>query len=206
MDRKDKQNPNETFRTKSRAAALQQSKLHMEQQQNRSFIKIDEKELAKSPTIECITLSDSTQNSPIKVFTSSNQYDFMITSPDSPEIPPNYTSKISTPKLDKVVEKIHKIKGSPTLTSSTILNAAIPNGTETETTIQRESETTKEIKGKTTEPINPTPVKGEQAKPTVANEGEIERNEEHYIAMTSPAKSSISDIKPSDFFDEEFHE
>ena len=42
--RKGKQNPNDTFLAKSRAAALQQSKIHMEKQQNRSFIKIDEKE------------------------------------------------------------------------------------------------------------------------------------------------------------------
>ena len=135
-DRKEIQNPNETFRTESREAALQQSTLHMEKQQNRSFIKINEDEIVKSPTIECITLSDSTQNSPIKVYTSSNQYDFMITSPDSPELPTNYTSKISTPKIDKVVEKIHKIKSSPALSSSPILNAAIPSGTKEETAKQ----------------------------------------------------------------------
>ena len=32
-----------------------------------------------------------------------------------------------------------------------------------------------------------------------------ERNEEHYIASPSPAKSSISDIKSSDFYEEELH-
>ena len=64
--RKGKQNPKDTFLAKSRAAALQQSKIHIESQQNRSFIKIDEKELLKSPTAEVITLSDSTRNSPIK--------------------------------------------------------------------------------------------------------------------------------------------
>ena len=31
-------------------------------------------------------------------------------------------------------------------------------------------------------------------------------NEEHQIAAPSPAKSSISDIKPGDFYDEEFQE
>ena len=39
-----KQNPNDTFLAKSQAAAHQQSKIQMERQQNRSFIKIDEKE------------------------------------------------------------------------------------------------------------------------------------------------------------------
>ena len=135
--RKGKQNPNDTFLAKSRAAALQQSKIHMERQQNRSFIKIDEKELLKSPTIEVIThevitVSDSTQNSPIKVFTSDNKYDFMIRSPNSPEIPPKFVSTISTPKIDKAVQKIHKLKSTPTLSSSPILNIAIPDGITTQ--------------------------------------------------------------------------
>ena len=200
-NRKDKQNPNETFRTKSRAAALQQSKLHMEKQQNRSFLKINESELTKSPTIECITISDSTQDSPIKVYTSNNPHDFMITSPSSPEIKTNYTFKISTPKIDKVVEKIHRIKNSPTLTSSPILNVAIPSGSKTNKEKQIETEQTKDTIETTTKTDNQQPAKCEQEKPITPNE-----NEEHYIANASPAKSSISDIKPGDFFDEEFHE
>ena len=57
--RKHNQNPNETFLSKSRAAALQQTKLHMEKQDNRSLIRINEEELSKSPTIEVITLTAS---------------------------------------------------------------------------------------------------------------------------------------------------
>ena len=66
--RKQSQSPNETFLLKSRAAALQQMKLHIEKQRNRSFVCISEEELIKSPTIEVITLtSDSTRNSPLKI-------------------------------------------------------------------------------------------------------------------------------------------
>ena len=82
--RRVKQKSNDKFLAKSRAAALQQSKLHLEKQKNRSFIQINEEEMIKSPTIEVITLSDTTQNSSIKVFTSNNKNDFMITSPESP--------------------------------------------------------------------------------------------------------------------------
>ena len=104
----------------------------MERQQNRSFIKIDEKELLKSPTVEVITLSDSTQNSPIKVFTSDNKNDFMVTSPNSPKIPPKFVSTISTSKIDKAVQKIHELKSTPTLSSSPILNIAILDGITTQ--------------------------------------------------------------------------
>ena len=66
VKRKLKQKPSDTFLAKSRAAALNQSRIHMEKQQNRSFKKINEEEILKSPTVEVITISDSTQNSPLK--------------------------------------------------------------------------------------------------------------------------------------------
>ena len=44
--RKHQAKPNEPFLTMSRAAALQQTKIHMEKEQNRSFIRINEDELA----------------------------------------------------------------------------------------------------------------------------------------------------------------
>ena len=94
-------NSNDTFLAKSRAAALQQSKLNMAKQKNRSFIQINEEEMIKPTTIEVITLCDSNQNSPIKVFTSNNKYDFMITSPNGSNTPTNFTSTISTPKIEK---------------------------------------------------------------------------------------------------------
>ena len=126
--RRVKQNSNDTFLAKSRAAALQQSKLHFEKQQNRSIIQINKEEIIKSPTFEVTTLSDSTQNSPIKVYTSNNKYDFMITSPNSPDIPTNFTSTISTPKIDKVVKKIQKFNGTPVSSTSPIENNAVPYG------------------------------------------------------------------------------
>ena len=112
-----KQNSNDTFFANSRAAALQQSKLHMEKQKNRSFIQLNE---------EVITLSDSTQNSPIKVFTSNNIYDFMITSPESPDIPTNFTSTLSAPKIDKVVKKVQKLNATPMSSNYPIENNALP--------------------------------------------------------------------------------
>ena len=55
----------------------------------------------------------------------------MLTSPNSPEIPSNLTSTISTPKIDKVVTKIQKLKTTLTLTTSNIPNKAIPDGIST---------------------------------------------------------------------------
>ena len=213
--RKKKPSSSDTFRTKSRAAALNQSKLHMEKQ-NRSFIKVNEKELVKSPTIECITISDSTENSPIKVFTSDNKYDFMITSPESPEIPPQFESRISTPKLDKAVGKKQKLKASPKFSSSPILNITTPHGGTSEKEIQGSSKAITNpveasMKDKIEETQNSAPAsknhqeENEENKPTTEGILGNERNEEHYTASPSPAKSSISDIKPSDFYEEELH-
>ena len=213
--RKEKPSSNDTFRTKSRAAALHQSKIHMEKQ-NRSFIKVNEQELLKSPTIECITISDSTENSPIKVITSDNKYDFMITSPDSPEIPPKFESRISTPKLDKAVGKIQKLNASPKFSSSPILNITTPHGGISEKEKQSSSKAATNsaeasMKDKSAKPHDSAPAlknnqkENDETKPTTENILVNERNEEHYIASPSPAKSSISDIKPSDFYEEKLH-
>ena len=195
--RKGKQNPNDTFLAKSRAAALQQSKIHMERQQNRSFIKTDEKEMLKSPTIEVITLSDSTQKSPLKVFTSDNKYDFLITSPNRFEIPTKFVSTIWTPKLDKAVQKIQKLNSTPTLSSSPILNIAIPDGITTQE--QWGSKVTDKTNEMASTPNAKIQNENEQNKPEVPKEVENERNEEHYVASTSPGKCSISNIKPMIF-------
>ena len=187
--RKGKQNSNDTFLAESRAAALQQSKIQMERQQNRTFIKIDEKELLKSPTIEVITLSDSTQNSPIKFFTSDNKYAFMVTSPNSPEIAPKFVSTISTPKTDKAVQKIHKLKSTPTLSSSPILNIAIPDGI---TTQESQEQCGLKDTEKANEMASTSNVKvqneNDQTKPEEPKEVENERNEVHYVASTSPGE------------------
>ena len=213
--RKEKPSSNDTFRTKSRAAALDQSKIHMEKQ-NRSFIKFNEQELLKSPTIECITISDSTENRPIKVITSDNKYDFMITSPDSPEIPPKFESRISTPKLDNVVGKIQKLNASPKFSSSPILNITTPYGGISEKEKQSSSKAVTNpaeasMEDKSAKPhdsaraLKNNQKENDETKPTTENILVNERNEEHYIASPSPAKSSISDIKPSDFYEEELH-
>ena len=127
--RKQQQKPNESFLTISRAAALQQTKIHMKKKPNRSFIRINKEELIKSPTIDVIALtSDSTQNSPQKVYISNNQFDFMVTSPNSPEIPPPFTFKISTPKIDKAVKKIQHLNTTPTSSNLPIEYQATPSG------------------------------------------------------------------------------
>ena len=197
---KGKQNPNGTFLAKSRAAALQQSKIHMERQQSRSFIKIDEKELLKSPTVDVITLSDSTQNSPIKVFMSDNKYDFKVTSPNSPEIPPKFVSTISTPKIDKAVEKIHKLKTTPTLSSPPILNIAIPDGN---TTQENQEQCGSKDTEKANEMASTSNVKiqneNDQTKPEEPKEAENDRIEEHYAASTSRGRARFLTSSPRIF-------
>ena len=206
--RRVKQNPSDTFIAKSKAAALNQSRIHMEKQQNRSFIKIDEQELQKSPTIEVVTISDSTENSPIKIYTSENKYDFMLTSPSSPEIPQNFTSTISIPKIDKVVTKIQKLKTTPTLTTSPIPQNQIPCGTskpkDQETnTLKLTEERQLQPSSSNYDPLDNTPqTLAEQVK----DEGIPDQQEEHFSASSSPAKSSISEIKAGDFYEEEFQE
>ena len=98
--------------------------------QNRSFIRIDEKELTKSTTVEVITLtSDSTKSSPLKVYTSDNQFDFMVTSQDCPDITATFTSKISNPKIDKAVKKIQELNATPMPNKSPIEFKTAPCGT-----------------------------------------------------------------------------
>ena len=192
--RKQKQKPNETFLSKLRAAALHQTKLHMEKQalQNRSFTRVDEEELTKSPKLELITLtSDSTQGSPLKIYTLDNKYDFMATSPDSPDIPTNFTSKISTPKLDKAEIKIQTLNATPKTIKSPIQPKAIPSGT---TTIQ--SNSTKiipvQIISSETVPVRNTKLKIQEQSTTETQQQNIahehERNKEQYTPITSPGK------------------
>ena len=206
--RKVKQNPSDTFLAKSRAAALNQSRIHMEKQQNRSFIKTNEEEILKSPTVEVITISDSTQNSPLKIYTSDNKYDFMITSQNNPEIPSNFISSISTPNIDKAVTKIQKLKTTPTLTTSLIPNKAIPDGIPT-TKKQEPSGTNTSQNSNDIIPTScsKTTTENVQAKEDKSKEVQNnERNEEHFEASASSGKSSISDTKPGEFYEEEFHE
>ena len=132
----------------------------------------------------------------------------MITSPNSPEIPSNFTSTISTPKIDKVVTKIQKLKRTPTLTTTPIPNKAIPDGI----SLTKKQEPSGTNTFKKSNDIIPTScsktttenvqVKADKPKEVQNNE----QNEEHFAATASPGKSSISDIKPGDFYEEEFFE
>ena len=204
--RRVKQNSNDTFLAKSKA--LQQSKLHMEKQKNRSFIRINKEEMIKSPTIEVITLSDSTQTSPIKVFTSNNKYDFMITSPESPDIPTNFTSTISTPKIGKAVKMIQKLKANPISSNSPIGNNGLQYGiTKIEQATAnntKTSESATDIAQKSSPKAETSKKQSMEDEPKGAQDHDP--NEEHFAASTSPWKSSISDIKQADFYDEEFHD
>ena len=201
--RKHQAKPNESFLTKSRAAALQQTKIYMEKEQNRSFIRSNEDELAKSPTIEVITLSsDSTQGSPSKVYTSNNKSDFMVTSPDSPDIPP-FQSKISTPKIDKAVKKIQHLHTTPTSSNSPIEYQTTPSGeTERKECAPISIKQGQDIQtASTSETSTKQQAVEDKPKPTKDHDN----NEEHQMGIQSPGKSSISDIKQSDFY-EEFQE
>ena len=131
----------------------------------------------------------------------------MITSANSPEISPKIVSTISTPKIDKAVQKIHKLKSTPTLSSSRILNIAIPDGI---TTQENQEQCGSKDTEKANEMASTSNVKvqneNDQTKPEKPKEVENERNEEHYVASTSPGKSSIFNIKPDDFYEKELHE
>ena len=164
--------------------------------------------MTKSPTIEVITLtSDSTQNSPIKVYTSDNKYDFMVTSPNSPDIT-NFTSTISTPKIDKTVKKIQKLYATPRTSNSPIENNAIPYGSTHIEQTAPNSEKTSETSTDNIQAKNPNAEtnknQNKEDKPTEPQEHDP--NGEHFTAAASLAQSSISDIKPSDFYDEELHD
>ena len=161
-------------------------------QQNRSFVRIDEEELTKSPKLELITLtSGSTKGSPLKVYPSDNKFDFMATFPDSPDIPKNFTSKISTPKLDKAEIKIQKLNATPKTIKSPIQPKAIPSGT---TTI--ESNSTKiilvQIISSETVPVRNTKLEIQDQMTTETQQQNVahehERNKEHYTPITSPGK------------------
>ena len=198
-----------TFLAKLRAAALQQSKLHMEKQQNGSFILKNEEETLKSPTIEVITLtSDSTQNSPIKVYASDNKYDFMVTFPNSPIIPTNFTSTLSTPKIDKAVKKIQELNTTRMTSNSPIENRAIPfRITHTELTAPNSIKSSES----STDNVKTTNHKAETNRKQIMEEepkGSLEHdpNDEDFAALTCPGKNSISDTKPGDFYDEELQE
>ena len=145
----------------------------------------------------------SNQSSSLKINTSNNKIDCMVTSPDSPDIP-TYTSKLSTPKLDKAVEKIQKLKSIPQQIPSPIDPKTIPRGTQTTTSTLNENDPKLSTQLQhTAEQQQLQPIIGPQLP---NNPRRNECNEEHNVFTTCSGKSSISEIKPIDFNDEELYE
>ena len=174
--------------------------------QNRSFLQSAEIEKTKSPTIEAITLTwDSTQSSPLKVYNSSKKYDFIITSPDSPEIPTTFSSKLSSPKVEKAVEKIQRLKSTPKLIKNTLplepktLRHGTGNlqSTPFENNQEPSTSNSNNDRQKQSLPSN----EPQQQRET----SEDEMNEEHYVPTASPGKSSISNIKSAASYAPEFY-
>ena len=119
----------------------------------------------------------------------------MITSPESTEISTTFTSKISTPKIEKALEKIQRLKSTskPIQNTSPVEPKAAPHGTVNLTSIPFENvqepnrSTSQSTRQQQRQPI---------FKPQQQNETrKTEKNEEHYVPTTSPGRSSISDIK-----------
>ena len=97
--------------------ALQSSEEH---EQNRSFIQVDMNALQQSVNTVTYEIEDS--NTSQIIIASSDPKEFMITSPDSPPVQtcqdsteiitntsPNFNYNRSTRRIDKAVEKIHKL-------------------------------------------------------------------------------------------------
>ena len=162
------------------------------EKQNRSFIRIDEKEITKSPTVEVNTLtSDSTQGRLLKVYTSDNKFVFMVTSPDSPDIPVTFTSKNTSPKIDKAVKKIQTLNAILMPTKSPINFETTPCGTASIQSTPPESipadNTPNENTPKLTLQTSSKQQLTAEGAPIIPQE--LERNEEHYNATASPGKS-----------------
>ena len=151
------------------------------------------------PTIEVITLtSDSTQGSPLKLYTSNIKFDFVVTSPESPDIPP-FQSKLSTPKIDKDVKKIQQLHTTPTSSNSPIEYQTAPS----DETQRKECAAISIKQGQdiqtatTSETFTKQQAVEDKPKPTKDHD----KNEEDQMGMQSPGKSSISDIKRSNFYE-----
>ena len=109
-------------------------------------------------------------------------------------------STISTPKIDKAVQKIHKLKSTPTLSSSPILNIAIPDGTTTkEKKEQSGSKKTEKANELASTSNAKTQNENEQTRSKEYKEAENDRNEEHYIAATSRGRARFQTSSPRIF-------
>ena len=120
--RTSKASPGETFEQRSKMMALQSTQEH---EQNSSFIQVDTNALQQSPNT--ITYQFVENESPQTIFASSDPKEFMITPPDSPPVQsernnannkvtksPDFKSTKSTPKIDKAVDKIHRLHDNTT--------------------------------------------------------------------------------------------
>ena len=142
------QKPNKDFEVRSKEAALAQSRLEKAKQRqlqkvNSPRIQLDTRKLQKNKSNEIINLaSDSSQGSPIQIFTSDNPNAFMID---------NETNKDHSPskrdaKIDKIIKKL---TSSPKKTAETDTEQIItiipattpkPTGNNNKDSIQQDSE------------------------------------------------------------------
>ena len=78
----------------------------------------------------------------------------MDTSPNSPEIPTPFTSKTSTPKIDKAVRKIQQLNTTPTSSNSPIEYQATPIGERTVVSIKTNKKPLDDTQAPTTNAIS----------------------------------------------------
>ena len=128
--------PNKDFEVRSKEAALAQSRLekakqHQLQKVNSPRIQMDTRALQKNKSIEIINLaSDSSQESPIQIFTSDNPNAFMIDN----QLNKDHSPSKREAKIDKIIKKL---TNSPKKTTSendteqiiTIIPATTPKPT-----------------------------------------------------------------------------
>ena len=100
--------PNKDFEVRSKEAALAQSRLEKAKQRqkqkvNSPRIQLDMKKLQKDKSMEIINLaSDSSQGSPLQIFTSDNPNAFMNDNPKSKDHSPTKRDA----KIDKIIKRI----------------------------------------------------------------------------------------------------
>ena len=141
--------PNKDFEVRSKEAALAQSRLEkakqrQKQKANSPRIQLDMKKMQKDKSVEIINLaSDSSQGSPLQIFTSDNPNAFMNDNPKSKDNSPTKRDA----KIDKIIKRI---TNSPKKTTTepemdqiiTIIPASTstPIGTNNKYTPQRDTD------------------------------------------------------------------
>ena len=114
----------------------------------------------------------------------------MITSPENPDVPTKFTSTISTPKIDKAVNKIQKMNPTSMSSKSPIENNALPYGITQNK--QAKANNTKTSDSTTDIAQTSSPKAKTSKKQSIEDEPketqDHDPNEEHFAASTSPGK------------------